>query len=468
MPASLRPGASARVRRLALALAALALPAVLGAHDAPGEYFFGADPGPGLATPLAAFAPPPALPNTVAIAVPASATPGSELIFGIRFRDAAGNWGQTSRQSVHVVKSAAAPGVEWTWTGAFSSAQAAIPASDGAVTIPLPGAGPATRLLVRTQSGGVAGFSTASVFSAVGGARPTRLRYAFDQKVDFATAKSLPLTPAHFLRPTPLLLPDESLTPGFHTLHLQVGDEAANRTEAIHFLHVAPGAVSTLTGLAYAFVEEGHALAATPFVVTPILASAEAQDIAVPIPGALPEGHYDLVLRLADASGTVGFPATLDVDLLHSYEAWVLAHWGETATEDAGMLADPDGDQLVNLLEYAFGLDPQVAETAPPYTFTGAEEPAGATLTAVYRQRMGGVGLPTNNNYTAGGLRYLIEASTDLQTWLPFDQIDGLTADYSTTPNGDGTETVSLILHIGTVLAREAHVFARLNVSVVP
>ena len=468
MPASLRPGASARVRRLLPALAALAFPAVLGAHDAPGEYFFGADPGPGLATPLAAFAPPPALPNSVAIAVPASAAPGNELSFGIRFRDAAGNWGQTARQSVHVVKNAAAPGVEWTWTGAFSPAQAAIPASDGAVTISLPDAGPATRLLVRPQSGGVAGLPAASVFSAVGGARPTRLRYAFDQKVDFATAKSLPLTPAHFLRPTPLLLPDESLAPGFHTLHLQVGDEAANRTETVHFLHVAPGAVRTLAGLAYAFVEEGHALAATPFVVTPILASAEPQDIAVPVPGALPEGHYDLVLRLADASGTVAFPATLDLGLLHSYEAWVLAHWSEATPGDAGMLADPDGDQIVNLLEYAFGLDPQVAETAPPYTFSADQAPAGSTLTAVYRQRMGGTGLPTASNYTAGGLRYVIEASTDLQTWLPFDQIDGLTADYSTTPNGDGTETVNFTLHLDAVLARDQHVFARLNVSVVP
>jgi len=59
---------------------------------------------------------------------------------------------------------------------------------------------------------------------------------------------------------------------------------------------------------------------------------------------------------------TYDFPPELD-----EYESWVVERFSaqEYAQGESiwGALADPDGDASVNLLEYAFGTDPTVAES---------------------------------------------------------------------------------------------------------
>jgi surface-anchored protein len=57
---------------------------------------------------------------------------------------------------------------------------------------------------------------------------------------------------------------------------------------------------------------------------------------------------------------------------LRPWEAWVSTNWQPATTGDiAGAGADPDGDGIVNVLEYAFGNDPNVAlyTNAPAATF---------------------------------------------------------------------------------------------------
>ena len=84
---------------------------------------------------------------------------------------------------------------------------------------------------------------------------------------------------------------------------------------------------------------------------------------------ALRESGERIVIRLKNASGAaLGTPAAFtfsigDNDGMPNIEQWRVAHFGANAggNPDAADLADPDGDGLANLLEYALGLDPLAA-----------------------------------------------------------------------------------------------------------
>jgi hypothetical protein len=65
------------------------------------------------------------------------------------------------------------------------------------------------------------------------------------------------------------------------------------------------------------------------------------------------------------------------------------------------MAADPDGDGAVNLLEYALGCAPQVAGSGPVVVVTAD----GRGIERVMRVR-------------DGALRFQVEASDDLVTWV--------------------------------------------------
>jgi hypothetical protein len=83
---------------------------------------------------------------------------------------------------------------------------------------------------------------------------------------------------------------------------------------------------------------------------------------------------------------------------------WKAFHFASNATNAAvaGDFADPDGDGRVNLLEYAFGTDPN----APTQGNT-----LGAALVAGRAQ------LTFNRNASASDLTYVVETSTDLAAW---------------------------------------------------
>ena len=134
-------------------------------------------------------------------------------------------------------------------------------------------------------------------------------------------------------------------------------------------------------------------------------------------------------------SGTVGnitawptndlFPVTL------SYDAWRAQHFTTAELADpsiSGDQANPDGDESVNLLEYATGTNPR--------GFSNHQPPTGSFVT-VDGQRY--FALTFRRLILGYELNYLVEASNDLVAW------SAVTGPVGTPQlNSDGTQTVTV------------------------
>jgi surface-anchored protein len=114
---------------------------------------------------------------------------------------------------------------------------------------------------------------------------------------------------------------------------------------------------------------------------------------------------------------------------LRPWENWVSTNWlPATATNIAGAGADPDGDGIVNLLEYAFGNDPNIAlyTNVPAITFVN----------------------DAGTNY--GALRYLRATNATDLTFAPVatDAVTGATwadlANVVSVATNGGTQTVTV------------------------
>lgn len=90
-----------------------------------------------------------------------------------------------------------------------------------------------------------------------------------------------------------------------------------------------------------------------------------------------------------------------------SYEAWVAENWGDPVDGVTGRLDDPDGDGLVNLVEYALVRDPQQPDRGDVLELSAPAE-TGAGFSLTYRER---VNLPDAVVFP--------QRSDDLVTWVP-------------------------------------------------
>ncbi len=106
------------------------------------------------------------------------------------------------------------------------------------------------------------------------------------------------------------------------------------------------------------------------------------------------------VLRLT-ASGTVAVSDEVTVTVTETYDAWAVRVLGSADPLVTGMSRDPDADGIVNLLEFALGMDPR-ASTTSGLPVVSAE---------------GGVLAISYTRYAGAGLRYVAEVSDDLVTW---------------------------------------------------
>ena len=156
----------------------------------------------------------------------------------------------------------------------------------------------------------------------------------------------------------------------------------------------------------------------------------------VPLPDTLAEGTESVILTLVSNAGyTVGLNSNATVLIAdRPWDTWRFFEFSGGALTNGsvvGPLADPDGDGLPNLLEYALNRDPMTAESAPPCTvaleFNSTDGETYLVLT--FTRRLA----PTDVSYT-------VEVSDDLSSWKSGP---AYTEELSATDDGDGlTETV--------------------------
>jgi len=109
-------------------------------------------------------------------------------------------------------------------------------------------------------------------------------------------------------------------------------------------------------------------------------------------------------------------------------EAWTLVHFGTNANDPSisGDLADPDGDGIDNLFEYATVSDPNVAN------------PGGTVLGVI---NGGNFQLTFHRNVSATDLTYVIKYSDSLTNWNDLMTFTAATSWLPNTPGAFATET---------------------------
>jgi hypothetical protein len=124
-----------------------------------------------------------------------------------------------------------------------------------------------------------------------------------------------------------------------------------------------------------------------------------------------------------------------------TYQDWAAGHGLSGAA--AGIYADPDGDGVCNLMEYAFDLSPEVADQSAlpqfqlrPQTVNGQP---GTYLTVQFTRQLG-----TSN------LTYIVQGSPDMRSWTNL-----CTAVGANSPGGPGFISESGTGYKRQVLARD-------------
>jgi hypothetical protein len=126
-----------------------------------------------------------------------------------------------------------------------------------------------------------------------------------------------------------------------------------------------------------------------------------------PIPDNIAEGDRTITLTVSNRTTyTIGNPSSATI-LLHDkpFDAWRFAHFTASELANAaisGDTADPDVDGIVNLLEYAFNLDPKIASGAGLPTQSLDQNHLALTFRV---------------NKSAIDLTYIVQVSSDLVTW---------------------------------------------------
>lgn len=124
----------------------------------------------------------------------------------------------------------------------------------------------------------------------------------------------------------------------------------------------------------------------------------------------LVQGTHVITAVATDARGSSRTSAPISINIIPgtALELWKHQHFTLAEREDpeiSGDNANPDGDQLSNLLEFAFNQDPKAADAAS-VAIGNMIENGQTYLTLTYTR-------PKN----ASGLKYRVEVSDDLQTW---------------------------------------------------
>jgi hyaluronate lyase len=126
--------------------------------------------------------------------------------------------------------------------------------------------------------------------------------------------------------------------------------------------------------------------------------------------------HYRLAVTNADGTQ---YSSTGSFTTHTQHQGWRQSHFGSTAaTGSAADDADPDGDGLKNLLEYALNLPPNAASRVP-----ASVQATGGNLEYTYTRSTAAFN---------GGTTYQVEWSDDLTTWSTTGVVESLLSDNGT------------------------------------
>ncbi len=144
-----------------------------------------------------------------------------------------------------------------------------------------------------------------------------------------------------------------------------------------------------------------------------------------------PSQTFTLNLGVPIGGVVSGAPGTATVTVSTTpFGIWEQAHFSLADLSNAtrsGDNADPDGDGIPNVLEYAFGFDPKISNSTRGFS-TATQNVGGVNyLTLTYRTQP-----------TATDLTYTPQSGADLQTWNGAPVQLG-----STVSNGDGTQSLT-------------------------
>ncbi|KAB2638527.1 MAG: hypothetical protein DVB25_07605 [Verrucomicrobia bacterium] len=176
-----------------------------------------------------------------------------------------------------------------------------------------------------------------------------------------------------------------------------------------------------------------------------------------------------VTLTATSSGGKTGSSSAITI-LNAFYGAWMSANFPGLTGAAALPGADPDGDGLINLQEYAFGTDPATSggtiaytgalltSSGPPYAVNFASGSGGWDFRLVYCRRV---------NYAAVVLTYTTQFSADNSYWVT----KAITPTVLATDAGGVMEAVSVpyplfIRDAGNVVVKAP--FARVGVSIAP
>ncbi|MFV1995363.1 MAG: immunoglobulin-like domain-containing protein, partial [Verrucomicrobiales bacterium] len=179
-------------------------------------------------------------------------------------------------------------------------------------------------------------------------------------------------------------------------------------------------------------------------------------------------GTYVLTYTATDSEGTSASPITRTVIVNPlPIQTWKEQHFTAAELNDPtlestvwGTLSDPDGDNVSNLLEYALGLDPAVANTGK-LTQSTVELDGGSLYPAITFKRP----------LAAQDLQYVVQVTDDLGTWRDgvVYQGNSLTPSNAETTelsrSNDGiTETITVRANVPFATPGEPSCFLRVRV----
>src|SRR5207302_805087 len=135
------------------------------------------------------------------------------------------------------------------------------------------------------------------------------------------------------------------------------------------------------------------------------------------------------------------------ITVISPFDTYVTSY-GLNPSGNGAAGADPDSDHIPNLVEFALGGNPTVADTSILPAFTSST--VNGKPVAVYQFN--------RNKTAAASVTVAVEYSTDLSTWTTaIDGQNGVTI--TTTPVNASTD------HVTVTFSNATHIFARLRVT---